>query len=212
MWNRGVAIVIAAACCLAQTAGAEARSTGRHESHSHPGLHDHRPRDHPRTMHENPDQFHLHNLHARIDGATELTEAERAKLHETADRAGRTAAEMQEATRILEDLRAEGAGQITAARKAEIEAEVASQLARIESGQSDLQAQAGQLQTRIEAEAALTAAEKEKLSKLVELAKQRKLTPRQAEQAAGELGATHAQAFALILVEFILLIIIGVGG
>jgi preprotein translocase subunit SecF len=164
-------------------------------------------------MHDEPGLFHLHNLHARIDGASELSDAERAWLHETAERTGRIAAEMQEAARILEDLRAEDTGTITAEREAEIDAKVASQLARIEAAQADLQALAGQLEQRIEGAASLADADKEKLKKLLELAKQRKLTPQQAEAAAGELGGSQQvqQVLLHLLILFILIVILGAG-
>jgi F0F1-type ATP synthase delta subunit len=203
------AILSAAVLMLVQSAIAEERATGLHESHSHPGLHDHHTHDHPRAMHDRPDLFHLHNMIGRIDSAQGLTDAQRLWLHEKTDSSGRIAAEMHDATQTLEDLRAEGGGTITEARKAEIEAQIASQIQRIQAGQAELKSLQGQVQDRIESDPSLTDAQKQKVREIMEKAKDRAITVHQAETALGE--SSTAKDVELAVVLFILLVIVGGG-
>ena len=203
------AILCAAVLILMQSETAEARTTELHESHLHPGLHDHVPHDHPRAMHDRPDLFHLHNMIGRIDSAQGLTDGQRQWLHERIDSAGQIAAEMHEATQVLEDLRAEGGGTITAARKAEIEAQIASQIERIQTGQAKLKSLQGQLQDRIENDPSLTDAQKQKIREIMEQAEDRAITVHQAETALGE--SSVAKEVELAVVLFILLVIVGAG-
>jgi uncharacterized protein (TIGR01732 family) len=156
------------------------------------------------------------DLRERVDGADGITGDQKTRIHEALDTADKEVTAIHEATQRIMAAATEGSVSATPEQKAQIRAKVREDLARIGASHQKLGALEKEYTAEIEASGELTPNQMTEVKAIVERLREKKIGLRQAiATLTGEGGAlaahTQGNAFVLIVVLFVLLVIVGAG-
>lgn len=148
----------------------------------------------------------FNDLRQRIDSAKELPAEHKERLHAAVNTAESEAAIIDEATEKILELTIGGPAATDPARRAEIEAAIKAQLARIGGAHLRLGALRHEFEADVEASTSLSAAQKTALLTVFREFEQKRITRKEAEESVNQLlGDTDSDS--LVLVLFILIVI-----
>jgi len=156
----------------------------------------------------------LGDLHERIDHTEGLSEHDKARYHEVVSRIEGQHGTIAAATERILVL---SGTSVSPEQRAEIEAQVRQELARIGASHADLASMQRKIHAEIQASTALSAAAKAEIEATVQKLEDGSLSLDEAIQSLESKAATangeggYGGAFVLVLVLFILLVIVGAG-